>query len=115
MKCPNCGFDSPREMNFCGVCGTRLTLTCSACGFGNPLDYRFCGMCGTRLASDAVEVALQPLQTMAEREANVPASSVPVPPLEGERRNVTVIMTDLTDSTNLLEKVGTEGWVELMN
>src|SRR5262245_66384027 len=36
-------------------------------------------------------------------------------PLEGERRNVSVVLTDLTDSTNLLEKVGTEGWVELMN
>jgi len=28
---------------------------------------------------------------------------------------VTVVVTDLTDSTNLLERVGTEGWVELMN
>src|SRR5262249_1067078 len=35
--------------------------------------------------------------------------------IEGERRIVTVVITDLTDSTNLLEKLGTEGWVELMN
>src|SRR6185436_3776612 len=115
MKCPNCDFDSPREMNFCGACGTRLTLTCSACGFGNPRDYRFCGMCGTRLVSGNVEVALQPLQPVAEFEADAVASPVPVQPIEGERRSVTVIITDLTDSTNLLEKLGTEGWVELMN
>lgn len=115
MKCPNCDFDSPREMHFCGVCGTRLTLTCSACGFGNPLDYRFCGMCGTRLASDNVDVALQPLQPAVEREADPSTTIAPIQPIEGERRQVTVIMTDLTDSTNLLEKVGTEGWVELMN
>lgn len=35
--------------------------------------------------------------------------------LEGERRVVTVLVTDLTDSTRLLEKLGTEGWVELMH
>jgi len=115
MKCPNCGFDSPREMHFCGVCGTRLTITCMACGFNNPLDYQFCGMCGTRMASDSAEAVLPPLPAPAEREAEVSAGSVTVPPIEGERRKVTVIMTDLTDSTNLLEKTGTEGWVDLMN
>ena len=115
MKCPNCDFDSPREMNFCGVCGTRLTVTCSACGFGNPRDYRFCGMCGTRLASDNVEVAPQPLPPAAEGKVDLAPIMAPIQPIEGERRPVTVIITDLTDSTNLLEKVGTEGWVELMN
>jgi len=102
-------------MHFCGVCGTRLTVTCSTCGFSNPLDYRFCGMCGTRMTSEGAEAALQPLPAPVEREADVSASRVTVPPIEGERRKVTVIMTDLTDSTNLLEKTGTEGWVELMN
>jgi predicted ATPase/class 3 adenylate cyclase len=115
MKCPNCDFDSPSEMNFCGVCGTRLSLTCSACGFGNPRDYRFCGMCGTRLASDNVEVPLQPLQPAADGAPDPTSIIVPVQPVEAERRPVTVIITDLTDSTNLLEKTGTESWVELMN
>jgi predicted ATPase/class 3 adenylate cyclase len=35
--------------------------------------------------------------------------------MEGERRVITVVVTDLTESTALLEKLGTEGWVELMN
>ena len=69
MKCPHCGFDSPREMHFCGSCGTRLTVACPACDFANPLDYRFCGMCGTRLASGEAEVVLQPHQPAAEKEA----------------------------------------------
>ena len=72
-------------------------------------------MCGTRLASDSAELALQPLQSVAELEADAPSLSAALQPLEGERRNVTVIITDLTDSTRLLERVGTEGWVELMN
>ena len=115
MKCPNCGFDSPREMHFCGVCGTRLTLACSACGSSNPLDYRFCGMCGTRLALEEAKVSLQPSQVPVEREADAATVSAPIQPITAERRDVTVIITDLTDSTKLLEKAGTEGWVELMN
>ena len=101
-------------MRFCGSCGTRLTFTCPECGFANPLDFRFCGMCGTRLNTEPASPAIeQPIHLPAtEAEPLLPAAT---PPLEGERRVVTVVVTDLTDSTNLLEKVGTEGWVELMN
>ncbi len=113
MKCPNCGFDSPRQMHFCGSCGTRLTSACSTCGFANPLDYRFCGMCGTKLESAAAELPLQPHQLSAENEALTPVAQEF--PLEGERRVVTVVVTDLTDSTPLLESIGTESWVELMH
>jgi class 3 adenylate cyclase/multidrug efflux pump subunit AcrA (membrane-fusion protein) len=101
-------------MRFCGSCGTRLTVACSECGFANPLDYRFCGMCGTRLSADDEQPVIeQPIfLPKAEDEPSLPPETSP---LEGERRVVTVVLTDLTDSTNLLERVGTEGWVELMN
>ncbi len=114
MICPNCGFDSPREMHFCGICGTRLTIDCPSCNFANPLHYKFCGMCGVWLAQGGLEAVLPPHQHMAETEAGF-VSVVPLHPIEGERRDVTVVVTDLTDSTSLLENVGTEGWVELMN
>jgi class 3 adenylate cyclase/tetratricopeptide (TPR) repeat protein len=113
MLCPSCGFDNPRDMRFCGACGTRLTVNCAVCGFANPLDFRFCGMCGTRLAPEAAEVPLPPQQLSVEAEAFPPITSVPA--LEGERRVVTVVVTDLTDSTHLLETIGTESWVELMH
>jgi class 3 adenylate cyclase/predicted ATPase len=35
--------------------------------------------------------------------------------LVGERRIATVVMADVRNSTDLLEKIGTEEWVELMN
>jgi len=113
MICPNCGFDSPREMHFCGSCGSRLTVACAQCGFDNPLDYRFCGMCGTALVSDAAEAVLQPQQAAAEFEPLEPIPSTPA--LAGERRVISVIVTDLTDSTQLLENTDTESWVDLMN
>jgi class 3 adenylate cyclase len=102
-------------MHFCGMCGTRLTLACSACGFSNPFDYRFCGNCGTRLAAEEAEVALQPLPAPAGREAQAIPLTETIQPIEAERRDVTVIITDLTDSTRLLETAGTEQWVVLMN
>src|SRR5512141_2497003 len=60
MKCPNCDFESPPEMRFCGMCGASLTLTCPECQFVNPVNYRFCGMCGSPLL---VEMATRPAST----------------------------------------------------
>ncbi|RPH57653.1 MAG: hypothetical protein EHM81_11280, partial [Chloroflexi bacterium] len=115
MKCPNCGFDSPPEMRYCGACGFRLAFTCADCGFANPLDFRFCGMCGAKFILDAAGPPReQPPAPVAPAPEEAPPGQFP-PHLEGERRVVTVIVTDLTDSTQLLEKLGTEAWVDLMN
>lgn len=114
MICPNCGFDSPAEMRFCGSCGTRLTAACAECGFGNPLHYRFCGMCGVKLTAAVVQPPLEehlPQVTAKAGDLLPPVASM----LEGERRVVTVVLTDLTNSTTLLERLGTESWVELMS
>jgi class 3 adenylate cyclase len=71
-------------------------------------------MCGTRLSVDDEQPVIeQPIfLPKTEDEPSLPPETSP---LEGERRVVTVVLTDLTDSTNLLERVGTESWVELMN
>ncbi|MBI5294636.1 MAG: AAA family ATPase [Chloroflexi bacterium] len=114
MKCPHCGFDSPPEMRYCGMCGTRLTVACSECGFSNPLNYRYCGMCGASLNAEIARPAAEPLPAPLET-LGAPVPIQTAQPLEGERRVVTVIVTDLTESTRLLEKLGTEDWVELMN
>ena len=61
MNCPNCGFENPSNLRFCGSCGTRLTNACPECGFANPMSFRFCGMCGTRLITEpALAPADQP-------------------------------------------------------
>src|SRR5262245_31771329 len=114
MNCPNCGFNSPSTMRFCGLCGTQLTISCPECSAANPLDYRFCGMCGTRLNTE-VEPRVPGQSIFQPKTEDEPLRPAETSPLEGGRRVVTVIVTDLTDSRNLLEKVGTEGWVELMN
>ncbi|MFH1636051.1 MAG: adenylate/guanylate cyclase domain-containing protein [Chloroflexota bacterium] len=133
MKCPNCGFDSPPDKIFCGKCGTRLTRMCSSCGLASPLDYRYCGQCGaslTDMSLPAQTFRLSPPPSPIPDEL-VPAGkgSTPPPedaspqahiqptttPLTGERRLATIIVADVKGSTDLMEKIGTEDWVEVMN
>src|SRR5215207_10047999 len=115
MKCPACGFESLLGMRFCGSCGLRLTITCMECGFANPSNYQFCGMCGAKLVTEHKESATEPFSFLLPTSETDSLSGAIQPHFQGERRVVSVVLTDLTDSTNLLEKVGTEGWVELMN
>src|SRR5215216_5764859 len=95
------------------MCGTPLTSACPQCSFANPLKYRFCGMCGTKLTSDVAEVVLPLPAPALEVEPLISPPQALI--LEGERRVISVIVTDLSDSTKLMEEMGTEGWVELMN
>lgn len=118
MNCPNCGLTSSSEMRFCGLCGTRLTSPCPECGFFNPVNFHYCGMCGCKLTqAEAPETQREtpsPTPASAGVSENAPLALVSLP-LESERRVVTVIVTDLTNSTELLEKLGTEAWVDSMN
>jgi len=55
MKCRKCGFDNPKDMKFCGQCGSKLGNICPECGYENPPDFKFCGKCGAKIAESAVE------------------------------------------------------------
>jgi class 3 adenylate cyclase/tetratricopeptide (TPR) repeat protein len=123
MNCPNCGFENPPEMKFCGQCGTQLGWTCSVCSAINFPDHRFCGQCGTiRTEELAAEGTSQPAAITPDAKAAPDVSleavlSPDTPPatIEGERRLATVILADVVGSTDLLEQLGSEAWVEVMN
>jgi class 3 adenylate cyclase len=93
-------------MKFCGQCGARLGVACAGCGFVNPAPYRFCGMCGRRLGDG--EIAAPPPLAMT-------AGNGAITPLAGERRIATSLLADVRSSTDLMELLGTEAWVQLMN
>jgi predicted ATPase/class 3 adenylate cyclase len=130
MECPRCGFHSPSTMRYCGMCGARLVQVCAHCGFANPLGYRFCGQCGVGFpeslaaypegeaqpsAEATAESALAPaMELPATAPLGSPAEGGPII-LDGERRLATVILADVKGSTDLLEEMGTEAWVEMMN
>ncbi|HEY3248992.1 MAG TPA: adenylate/guanylate cyclase domain-containing protein [bacterium] len=92
MRCPRCGFDNPPGTNFCGRCGSGLQRKCPSCGTVNPEGFAFCGTCGTQLTQPA-------------RANAAPAE---------ERKVVTVLFADLTDSTPLTERLDPEQTREIM-
>lgn len=90
MKCPECGFENPDGMKFCGECGKKLEIVCPRCGFGNSPSFKFCGNCGQRL----------------EDEPPLKDKLPPIP--ESERKHVTVLFSDLSGYTAMSERLDPE-------
>jgi class 3 adenylate cyclase len=88
--CANCGTRNPDGARFCLACGSSLVPACRVCGAEIPAEARFCPACGTPIA--------------AEEEA----------PAGQERRLVTILFADVTDSTRLGERLDPERLQELM-
>ena len=89
MECPNCQFENPKEMKFCGECGANLERICPQCRFSNLPQFKFCGQCGQKLYGGKVKNRI-------------------LPGLESERKHVTALFSDLCDYTELSEKLDPE-------
>ena len=106
MTCPQCAFENPPAMAFCGRCGIGLASLCPKCGFANPEGFVFCGKCGARVAvASAPTLPASPAfaspgsytpKHLAEKILTSKAA------LEGERKQVTVLFADLKGSMELL-------------
>ncbi len=92
MRCPSCGRENPEDASFCGLCGTALVgeVACSGCGRSNPATETFCHGCGRHL-----------------REPPLTAAAAPAP-IDGERRQLTVMFSDLADYTALSGRLDPE-------
>src|SRR4051812_24211101 len=110
MSCPQCHFENPPGMKFCGQCGAKLAALCPQCGAEVPSGFKFCGECGSPLGATKPDAPAPP----------PPAPQSYTPPhlasqilqsrsaLEGERKQVTVLFCDLVGSTSLAERLGPE-------
>ncbi len=96
MNCSNCHSDNPDTGTFCGVCGTRLRQVCPKCEFPNLPGDKFCSGCGERLEEKQVTGRID-LST------------------EGERRQITVLFSDLSRYTFLSESIDPEEVKDLMS
>src|SRR5438128_3787688 len=121
MKCTSCGHDNPLGQKFCGECGSRLEAICPACQAKNPPGQKFCGDCGvplvtpSRPASPALPPA--PERPAPERFAS-PQSYTPKhlaekilssrSAVEGERKQVSVMFTDVSGFTAMSERLDPE-------
>jgi hypothetical protein len=95
MKCPTCQLEVG-DMKFCGRCGARLERVCARCRFSNPPQFAFCGECG------------QKLEESGEIKEAEPAG-------EGERKQVTVLFSDLSGYTAMSERLDPEEVREIMS
>jgi len=108
MKCPNCQFDNRQGVKFCEECGAKFELECPACEAKIPFDRKFCGECGFNLKSET-----EPFRKKTETESLRSDSPVQntidmVAPLEGERKHITVLFSDLTGYTAMSERLDPE-------
>jgi len=95
MKCPKCQFENPDGSKFCLECGLNLDLKCPHCGKELPSAAKFCNTCGHKIE--------QP-----------PEPPKPIPPLESERKHVTVLFSDMSGYTAMTEKLDPEEVKEIM-
>lgn len=116
MRCPACASENRPGRKFCASCGARLSLVCSACGAANEPGEKFCGDCGAALTEAVPPPAPRPVHPrmvapprhLAEKIHQVRAA------LEGERKQITILFTDIKGSMNLAEQFGPEQWFQIV-
>ncbi|MDO8475150.1 MAG: adenylate/guanylate cyclase domain-containing protein [Candidatus Rokubacteria bacterium] len=126
MICPACRHDNPERAKFCLECGQRLAAACPQCGTELPPAAKFCLECGHQLG--AAEAAPASSPTVPPPGADFQARLASYTPkhlaekiltsrsaLEGERRQVTVLFTDVAGFTPLAEKLDPEDVHRIMD
>jgi class 3 adenylate cyclase/tetratricopeptide (TPR) repeat protein len=108
MKCPQCQLENPADARFCNECGGKLESTCPACGKTNPPGSKFCNGCGQNLkepSTPSLDLSHPHSDTpdlLAEKTLTTPNT------MEGERKHVTVLFSDLSGYTAMAEKLDPE-------
>ena len=114
MKCPKCQADNPETRKFCRECGAKLLLICVQCGSENLPGDKFCGECGHTLA----KLKEAPPIDYDQPQAYAPESqtdTIPTTPsrIEGERKHVTVLFSDMSGYTAMSERLDPEDVKEI--
>jgi class 3 adenylate cyclase/tetratricopeptide (TPR) repeat protein len=97
--CERCQHTNPSGAKFCGECGARVGSLCPACRHPNPRENRFCHECGAALGGSGPTAATAEAYTPTHLAEKILTSKRS---LEGERKQVTILFSDLKGSTELL-------------
>jgi class 3 adenylate cyclase/ABC-type dipeptide/oligopeptide/nickel transport system ATPase component len=100
MSCPHCKNAALSKAKFCRQCGSPVGIICTACGAPNPPDSLFCGECGKTVARSSES---EPPQQYAHTEVKKTRFGT-----LGERRHLTILFTDLTGYSRMMEKYDPE-------
>ena len=107
ITCTKCGHSHDESVNFCTGCGAALGDTCPSCGAEMGPDARFCGQCGRKLGNAGSRGGrAETSDTAITRTRGAEPSGLA--DKESERRLLTVMFSDLVDSTVLASKLDPE-------
>jgi len=116
MQCPKCQFENRNEAKFCGECGHNFEVTCPECGTNNRVENKFCDACGYNLrkpeevpAVDYTKPQSYTPKFLADKILTARSA------LEGERKQVTVLLADIKDSTELIKDLDPEAAQQLLD
>ena len=136
MKCPTCQTENPQPKKFCRKCGSRLILLCPQCKTECLPDDEFCGECGHSLNAGAAPPSpsayappppisptikeISPGETLAKVQRYLPQGLAERilsqrDRIEGERKQVTVLFTDMAGYTSMAERLDPEEAYTLMD
>jgi predicted ATPase/class 3 adenylate cyclase len=115
IKCTKCSSNNVLGAKFCQNCGQPLGRICPACEHANTLEAKYCDQCGKRLTADLFDGtkslnSLQQSTPQALREKIINAKAR----MEGERKPVAILFTDIVDSTAIAERLDPEDWREVV-
>jgi hypothetical protein len=122
MQCPKCHGENRDARKFCAECGAKLVLICLKCSSDNLPTEKFCGDCGHPL-SDTSKPTPKDLtfdEKLAKIQKYLPGNITEKilsqrNRIEGERRQVSVLFTDMAGYTSMSEKLDAEEVYALMD
>ena len=118
-RCAACEAENPAANKFCRACGTRMPAARWACAHANPADHRFCGECGAPLAGPpSIAGAPEAGELVPGFQHAAPTTYTPKhlaekilktrSAVEGERKLVTVMFSDVSGFTAMSERMDPE-------
>lgn len=120
MKCPNCSFENAADARFCENCGQPFEKICPQCGTSNSPTAKFCKKDGFNLQTANVAAATVTKSNDLDALRKAAPQTVQKKILaerdrmEGERKLVTALFTDIVGSTTLAEAMDPEDWREIV-
>lgn len=106
MICAACGCPNADDRKFCGLCGAPLMISCAACGAPNRAGERFCAQCGRPLNGAPGAPAPPDSATIDALVSNAIAEQPNLSAHAAPDGTVSILITDIEDSTPMTERLG---------
>src|SRR6266481_2016594 len=102
MQCLRCRHENRSDARFCRECGEAFGIRCAVCGTNLAAESKFCDNCGAPSAAIGTGRIVSPLFASPYFHAPSPLAKrilTSDAALEGERKQVTVLFSDMKGST----------------